>query len=229
MGESAVLCVMCGFDTRLGHRLKTRVGSAVVVDEEELGELPTHGNSLLDAAERQLARDKLEQARLSKGAPWWILLLAFLGLVGFAIAMVSMPQERVMDNSGIVLQVAGGLMFLLYFFRMLIIAFKESVLQGVLALVMPPYYAITRWDRVAGVCILMFVGVSITMVGYVLIVLAPIVNKLKGDEKKASQIRFERGPAIVMVCHDTTMIQLHAGCRAPRSITPVVCSRCRSV
>ena len=29
LGEAAVLCVMCGYDTRLGRRLKTHVGSAV--------------------------------------------------------------------------------------------------------------------------------------------------------------------------------------------------------
>ncbi|MHB8969456.1 MAG: hypothetical protein ACYC3X_00875 [Pirellulaceae bacterium] len=208
MAKSAVLCVMCGFDTRLGHRLKTRIGSAVVVDEEELGDLPTHGNAALDAAERQLARDKIEQARLSKGAPWWMLLLAFLGITGFAIAMVSMPQENVMDTSGTVLQVAGGLINLLYGIRILIVAFKEAVLQGVLMLLVPfyfLYYVITRWDRVAGMFILMMIGVGVSMVGVALLALAPYVNK-PADESKASQLRLERGPAIVMVCHDTTTI-----------------------
>ena len=31
LGEAAVLCVMCGYDTRLGRRLKTHVGSVVEV------------------------------------------------------------------------------------------------------------------------------------------------------------------------------------------------------
>ena len=100
LGKSAVLCVMCGYDTRLGRRLKTRVGGVEVVDDEELGELPTHGNPILDAAERELARVKLEQKRLAKGAPWWMLLLAFLGLVGFAVAMVSMPQDQAHGQLG---------------------------------------------------------------------------------------------------------------------------------
>ena len=59
MGEATVLCVMCGYDTRLGRRLKTHTGSAVELDDEDLGELPTHGVEALDRAERQIARDKI--------------------------------------------------------------------------------------------------------------------------------------------------------------------------
>ena len=131
LSEAAVLCVMCGYDSRLGRRLKTHVGSAVEADDEDLGELPTHGVEALDKAERQIARDKLEQKRLIKGAPWWMILLAFLGLVGFAVGMVSMPQEDAMMNSGKLLQVVGSLIVAFYVLRILITAFKESVLEGV--------------------------------------------------------------------------------------------------
>ncbi len=207
LGKSAVLCVMCGYDTRLGRRLKTRVGSVEVVEDDELGDLPTHGNPVLDAAERSLPATSWSKSDSAKGAPWWMLLLAFLGLVGFAVAMVSMPQDQVMDNSGMVLQVAGGLIFVLYFLRLLITAFKESVLQGVLAVVLPPYYAFTRWDRVAGLCILMIVGLVVAGAGYLLISLAPYVHQARksGDGKGAS-LQYERVPAIVLVCRDTAMI-----------------------
>ncbi|MHB8866384.1 MAG: hypothetical protein ACYC6N_28700 [Pirellulaceae bacterium] len=209
IGPSAVLCVMCGFDRRLGHRLKTRLGSAVVVDDEELGDLPVHGNPVLDAAERQIARDKIEQSRLATGAPWWMLLLAFLGLVGFAVAMVSLPQESVMDNSGLVLQGAGGLIIALYGLRLLITAFKESVLQGLLVLLVPPYilyYVGSRWDRVAGMVIFIVIGGVVVGLGFVLIAVAPYVQNLKADGENTSLLRFERRPAVVMVCGDSATV-----------------------
>ncbi len=208
LGKSAVLCVMCGYDTRLGRRLKTRVGGVEVADNEELGELPTHGNPILDAAERELARVKLEQKRLAKGAPWWMLLLAFLGLVGFAVAMVSMPQDQALDNSGLVLQVAGALVFVLYFLRFLITAFKESLLQGVLAVVLPPVYAFMRWDRVSGMCIFMIIGLCVTGAGYLLIAVAPYVRGAgkSAEGEGTSLLRYERVPAVVLVCRDTSTI-----------------------
>jgi hypothetical protein len=204
MGEAAVLCVMCGFDTRLGHRLKTRVGTAVVVDDEDLGDLPTHGNEALDAAERQIALDKLEQKRLIKGAPWWMILLAFLGLIGFAIGMVSMPQERVVQNSGILLQVAGGLIIAFYGLRIVITAFKESALQGLLSIILPPYYIYSRWDRVAVLFILMAVGGAALAAGFLLIYLAPMLQGKKEDKQGLRDWR--QRPAIVMVCRDTASI-----------------------
>jgi hypothetical protein len=125
--------------------------------------------------------------------------------------MVSMPQDRVMDNSGLVLQIAGGLMNFLYGLRILITAFKESVLQGLLVLLLPfyfLYYVATRWDRVAGMFILMLVGSGIAAVGFGLIAAAPYVNKLKNDKNKdgASLFRSQQRSAIVMVCHDLNTI-----------------------
>lgn len=126
MADEAVLCVMCGFDQRHGHRLKARIGSAVEMDDEELGDLPVHGVHQLDEAERRLARDQIQQSELGKGVPWWMILLAFLGVVGFAAGMVAMPQDMVVRDSGYVLIVAGSLMTFFFSLQILIIGFKES-------------------------------------------------------------------------------------------------------
>ena len=163
MSKNAILCVMCGFDLRRGHRIKTRVGSGSEMDEEDLGDLPTHGNPVLDEAERKIVRTRLEQTRLTAGVPWWMVFLALLGLVGFAVGMVSMPQDQVMRNSGYVMMVAGSLMSFFFTLRLVIDAFKEAVLQGLLAL-FPPYtlyFAITRWDRCAGLFLFIVAGLTI--------------------------------------------------------------------
>ena len=204
LGESAVLCVMCGYDTRVGRRLKTRVGTEVIEDDEGLGDLPTHGVAALDEAERQIARDKLEQKKLSKGAPWWLILIAFIGLVAFAISMVMLPQESVMDNSGLALQILGGVISFIYGLRMLIVAFKESALCGFLYILLPfysLYWIITRWDRVGGLFIMSLVGSVIYGAGVMLIALAPWVNSMgeKEDASTASWIGCRRQPSYALI------------------------------
>jgi len=203
LGEVAVLCVMCGYDTRIGRRLKTRVGVSVEADDEDLGDLPTHGVEALDRAERQIAREKVDQQRLIKGAPWWMILLALLGLVGFAIGMVSMPQEDVMQNSGMVLQIGGALIVVLYFLRIVLMAFKDSVLDGVVALILPPIYLYKRWDRVVGFVMLIAVGGAAIGLGAFLTWLGPKFQA--GQEDDLSRAGRER-PAWVLVCRDDTLI-----------------------
>lgn len=200
LGESAVLCVMCGYDTRVGRRLKTRVGTEIVEDDEDLGDLPTHGVAALDAAERQIARDKLEQKMLSKGVPWWLLLVALIGLCGFAIAMVQLPQDSVMDNSGLALQILGGVVAFIYSFRILIAAFNESATCGFLYVVFWPYqlyFIVTRWDRVGGFFLMSLLGIPIYGAGLMLIALAPWINSMGKKDDKTSQLDRLPPPAIV--------------------------------
>jgi hypothetical protein len=203
MTEQAVLCVMCGYDMRRGHRIKTRVGEATEFDDEELGDLPVHGVPQLDEAERALARDQIEQKNLSKGAPWWMILLAFLGVVGFAIGMVAMPQDQVVQNSAYVLMVAGGLMGFWFGLQLLIAAFKESALQGILLLLIAPYalvYVITRWDRVGGIFIFMMIGTVLQWVGYGMLFLVPVFEKMRQEEEEDfTLLRRQNQPAIVKV------------------------------
>lgn len=188
--EEAVLCVMCGFDLRRGHRIKTRVGSAMELEDDEFGDLPVHGVPLLDEAERRIAEDKLQQQNLSKGTPWWMLLLAFLGVVGFTAGMLMMPQEQVMRNGGIILMAAGGLLAFFFSIRLLIEAFKDSVLNGLLCLIVPPYvfyFVTSRWDRVAGIFMFMILGTLLCGLGALMVAfLAPL---FEGKEEQAVGLR----------------------------------------
>ena len=197
--ENAVLCVSCGYDLRKGHRIKTRVGVESDLDEDEMADLPVHGVPQLDHAEREIARAKMQQAQLSKGVPWWAVLLALLGLIGFAAGMLSLPQDRVMDTSGWVMVGAGGLIVFIFLIRLIIIAFQESFLMGVLFLI-PPfqlYYIGTRWSRCAGVALYLVGGLLIAGVGQVLLFFAPMMNAK--DDDTTAMARLTR-PLVVASC-----------------------------
>jgi DNA-directed RNA polymerase subunit RPC12/RpoP len=195
----AVLCVMCGFDMRLGHRIKTIVATTSEIDEEDLGNLPKHDNQILDNAERRIARSKIEDARMSKGVPWWMVFLAFVGVMGFVVGMVSMPQDRVMDTSGWVLLTAGGLLGFFCVIRLLIFAFQESAIQGLLSFFVPLYilyYTFTRWDRCAGVFIMLIGAWALQGSGYLLVIIGPWFNKKSSETVYLDRLLHQR-PAIV--------------------------------
>lgn len=185
MAEAAVICMMCGYDTRLGHRLKMRVGTEIEAEDEALGDLMSHGHPMLDAAERQIALAKLEQKRLATGAPWWMILLAFLGVVGFAVGMISMPQDKVMRNSGFALIAAGALLCGINFLRLVWMAFMESLLLGLMCLVLSPVYIALRWGRVARLMIYLAVGIALVGLGFGLIKLVPM---FEGSDPSMAQM-----------------------------------------
>ena len=205
MAEEAILCVVCGFDLRKGHRIKTRKGSVSDLDNEDLGDLPVHGVEALDDAERAIARQD-RAGRLKKGVPWWMFFLAFIGLVGFVIGMVAMPQDRVMFTSGYVLIGAGGLLSFFCWVRIWIIAFQDSTLQGLLVFFIPPYilvYIIMHWDQCGGLFLLILAGWAIQMGGYTLLIVGPMLKAgKKSDEFGLRQ--WQERPAVVVAWQETS-------------------------
>ncbi len=91
----AVLCVVCGYDLKLGKKLKTHTSEGD--DEADFANLPSHGNEMLDWAEREILRNKLQEKRMERGAPWWVFLLGVLFCFGFVYyAIVYKPNSLVM-------------------------------------------------------------------------------------------------------------------------------------
>jgi hypothetical protein len=107
-----------------------------------------------------------------------MIFLSLLGLLGFAIGMVMMPQDRVMETSAYVLIGAGGLLAAFFTLRFVITAFQESPLQGILNLLVPPYilyYLVTRWEKVGGLLIFWAAGAAMVGGGFLLRYFAPMM------------------------------------------------------
>ncbi len=90
----AVLCVNCGFDLKAGKRLKTSRSEGD--DDPEFANLPSHGNEMLDWAEREILRNKLQEKRMERGAPWWVFLLGVLFCGGFVYYAVRYKPDSLM-------------------------------------------------------------------------------------------------------------------------------------
>jgi hypothetical protein len=94
----AVVCVKCGYNTRLGRRMTTaRSGGG----DDAVG----HGavaQDLLDRAADVIDGDaEEEKKKTTAGTPWWIFLIVLIALVGFGAFMLSRPSgEEDKDKEG---------------------------------------------------------------------------------------------------------------------------------
>jgi hypothetical protein len=85
MPIEAVLCIKCGYNTRIGRRMHTEVGAG---SAEEGG----HGavaQDLLDKAAGEIEGDAAEEKKKTgEGLPWWVYLIVLIILVAIAGAMI---------------------------------------------------------------------------------------------------------------------------------------------
>jgi hypothetical protein len=173
MPVQAVVCIKCGYNKKLGRRMEvvkqtggTSIPGGHTVSVEEM----------LNKAAERIEEDKEEERKKTKeGMPWWLYLIGLTIAVSFLVAMMLIPQDTAMRVAGWTVVVLAWLIGFYSGLRMLIAAFQESTLQGVLYLVVPFYplfYVITRWDRVGGF-FLMNLGATVLMcMGYGSIILA---------------------------------------------------------
>lgn len=120
MPPGAVLCVTCGFHLESGEKLQTKVikGSTNVDDgstEILKGvKLKLRGHEVLDKAQRDVKRDELLQASVSKSAPVWLILMWLIVVVTFISTMVLLKDDPALLVGQIWQYVAGGLVGLAY-------------------------------------------------------------------------------------------------------------------
>lgn len=85
MPIAAVICIKCGYNTRLGRRMETvRVGGG--------GGPEGHGavaQDLLDKAAKVMEDDAAEEVKkTTQGVPWWVFLIVLILLVCFGAGML---------------------------------------------------------------------------------------------------------------------------------------------
>ena len=120
MPPGAVLCVTCGFHLESGETLQTKVikgstnvddGSAEILQGVKL---KLRGHEVLDKAQRDVKRDELLQASVSKSAPVWLILMWLIVVVTFIGTMVFLRDDNALLAGQIWQYVAGGLVGLAY-------------------------------------------------------------------------------------------------------------------
>jgi hypothetical protein len=144
---NAVICVKCGYNARIGRRMETvRVGS-----EAGVGGHGAVAQDLLDRAAQVMEEDVAEdKKKTGEGLPWWVYLIGLCMLIAFATMMLLLPLRSAMLAAGVMLYCTAAVVSLYANIRLIILAFSESILQGVLYLFVPLYslvYIFTRWDR----------------------------------------------------------------------------------
>ncbi len=191
MPMHAVVCVQCGYNLKLGRRMETmrmgadgQMGGASVVE------------TVLARAAQTLEEDKEEEKKKTReGLPWWAYLVMLLGVLGFLVLMMLIPQQNAIMMAGGTLMFIGWLICVYSGIAILVTAFKESPLQGILCLFVVPgfpiytlVYIITRWDQCAsyffmnlGGTVIIFVGLGVIILGGMItaqeeFVLAPAVQ-----------------------------------------------------
>jgi len=147
MKQGTIICVHCGYNMQLGRKMETQVHGRGDGGHGEAAAIA------LQRAAHMLEDDKKEERKkTSEGIPWWGYLLMFTGAAGLLTMMLLLPPQIAGAIAGVILVGIVLLAELYATFVVIIIAFRESALQGLLVLFVPCYweiYCILRWDQCA--------------------------------------------------------------------------------
>jgi hypothetical protein len=83
--EEAVVCIKCGYNTKIGRRMETmKVGM-----DAGAGGHGAVASDLLENAARVMDEDvEEEKKKTTAGMPWWVYLIGLAILIGFATCML---------------------------------------------------------------------------------------------------------------------------------------------
>jgi len=171
---NAVLCVKCGYHLQLGRRIGPQ-GAGLAGD--------SHGSpaeALLARAARTLEEDKAEERKkMKEGMPWWAVGGIFALALTFLIGMLLLPGHEAFLYGGVVIFLIGFFVQLYHNIRILIIAFAESIVQGMLCLFVPCYmliYIFMHWDECGAHFLWAFLMGIVINVGVGMIIAAPYMK-----------------------------------------------------
>jgi len=177
----AIVCVQCGYNMRLGRRMETmRIGADGSAESGSVTDM------FLARAARTIEEDKEEEKKKTReGLPWWGYLLILMGLVGFMAMMMMIPQRSAIAVAGGVLMFVGWLMCIYSGVCILIVAFRESPLQGILCLLVPVYslvFIIMRWEQCASFFFINLGGTAVICAGIGVVIVG---NMIMGQPEQA--------------------------------------------
>ena len=192
MPAGGVLCVHCGYNHETGERIRRVSGDG---EEDELDE--SFGNAQLDRAAKHIRYREEESKKTNDLLPWWTYLIALIVLACFVVGMAMLPTS-------VAVMVSGGLLIGLAMLASLagqiwvvVVAFKDSTMQGILVLFVPFYffiYVFKHWDECGAAFYLWLGGQAASFVAGLVVAFAPA---LMGDEDEFGLLpRPERPPAV---------------------------------
>jgi hypothetical protein len=165
MQPGAILCVNCGYNVQLGRKMSTNVKAAVA---KEGG----HGDAAMDLlrkAARNIDEDKeAEKKKLKEGMPWWMLGAIFLFALSTCIMLLVLPAAQAINLAMGITFLGAGVAIIYYLILLIIIAFKDRPLHGLLLIVNPgfaPLYILSRWEDTNHI----FWGIIRTAIGTVIL------------------------------------------------------------
>jgi hypothetical protein len=165
----AVLCVQCGFHLETGGR----VSSDLTTRRAKAGS----AERMLELAQETIEVEKSEERKMrSQGAPAWVLFAALVIVCGFAASMYLLPRNQAFLYTGWGFIALGGLISFIYSIRLVIVAFQEDMVCGLLYLFLPfysLYYIATRWAKCGGLMIRAIMGGLVIGLGFGFHAMAP--------------------------------------------------------
>lgn len=187
MKAGTVLCVHCGYSLQLGRKLEMQVQGR---GEGGHGEFATVA---LQRAANLIEDDKREERKKTReGMPWWGYLLLFCAAVGLLTMMLLLPPETATGIALMFLLGGGALLNLYAYILILIVAFQDNVVQGLLIMFVPCYifiYVIMKWDACGSLFLMMLGGWGIQIVAVVIMMAVGA-----GLTKKDSRLPNSRTP-----------------------------------
>lgn len=192
LAHNAILCVECGLNLESGKFVK----GAVAFEARQLGK-KAEGHEgaaelLLNKAQNALKEEQVELVRnRTEGMPLWLLISLLTIIATLAITMSLMSsRSQAMTISGWVCLTTCSIFSLLFSMRIVIVAFKEDLVVGLLYLFVPfysLYYIFTRWQKCGRLFLLSLGAGLLAMIGVGMLAIAPHLSD--GTEEEANAAR----------------------------------------
>ena len=159
---NAVLCVKCGFNLQIGKKVTSYVKAPTTSGHDAHG---VAAADLLTRAARMIDEDaESKKKEFKQGMPWWMLGAIFLFTVSTVVTLLILPARQAIAYASWAV-VFGACVSIIYnMVLLLIIAFNDRPLHGLLLIVNPgyaPLYVLARWESTNHI----FWGIVRTLLG----------------------------------------------------------------
>jgi heme/copper-type cytochrome/quinol oxidase subunit 3 len=196
ISDHAVLCVRCGYNLETGKFVKGMGGGPGAIQKAEGHE--GAALMLLKKAERSITQDKDEERKMrTQGMPLWMIITILSIIASFTVGMSVLPRDQAFLVSGYVWMSVCGALAIVYWFRLVIIAFQESISHGLMFQFVPfyaLYYVVKRWDDCGKLFMTHAILSLLVIPGCMLVIVSP---KLKSEPAREVTLA-GRYPSAVM-------------------------------